>query len=380
MEQTIKSALYPQMEKSDGSSLKLTEQNFRDLVHSSPDAIFVYVDEQIIFANNTALKLLSAEKPEDVLGRDMFDFIPSSNRKVLKRAVDLIINNKKSFISNEEKLITIDGKTLDIEISATSFNFNGKKGIQAFIRDISKRKQLEKEVILISERIRQQVSRDLHDDLNPHLIGIEALSQVLAMSLKKINIPESVDAEKISTLISKAITKTHRLARGLCPIDIQSSGIQTPLMSLIKLVRSIYKIECKFTYDESIIIEDITLATNLYYIAQEATINAAKYSGGTLISITLEFNNEMLILSIEDNGSGIQKNKDSENEKSSGMGLKIMKYRAEIIDGVFSIRKNRLSGTSISVKIPTNILKSEGRISYGGRFPKTQPETQNFYS
>ncbi len=362
------------------SSLKLTEQNFRDLVHSSPDAIFVYVDDKIIFANNTAVKLLNAEKPEYVLGRDMLDFIPASNRKALKNAVDLIINNKKSYISTEEKLMTIDGKTIDIEISTTSFDFNGKKGVQAFIRDISKRKQLEKEIILISERIRHQVSRDLHDDLNPHLIGIEALTQVLSMNLKKMNIPESADSEKISALINKAITKTHRLARGLCPVDMQSSGIQTPLMSLIKLVRNLYKIECKFTYDESIIIEDITLATNLYYIAQEATLNAAKYSGGTLISITLEINSDMMTLSIEDNGSGLVRKKEPDGGRNSGMGLKIMKYRAEIIDGIFSIRKNRPTGTAIVVKIPTNILKTQGRISYGGRIPKIKPETSDLYS
>jgi signal transduction histidine kinase len=247
-------------------------------------------------------------------------------------------------------------------------------------RDITERKQLEKEIILISERIRQQVSRDLHDDLNPHLIGIEALSQVLSMSLKKNHIPESADAEKITALINKAITKTHRLARGLCPIDLESSGIQTPLMNLMKLVRSLYGVECKFTYDESIIIEDIALATNLYYIAQEATLNSAKYSGGSLITITLERSRDTLTLSIEDNGTGIPRGDGADKEKNSGMGLKIMKYRAEIIDGVFSIQKNRPAGTVISVKIPINILKSEGRISYGGRFPKTKPEAADIYS
>ncbi len=752
MDQMIEQIPNTNPEKKENGSLELTEANFRDLAHSSPDAIFVYVDEKIIFSNNTALKLLHAEKTEEVTGRDIWDFIPAASHKSLKRAVDLILNNKKSYISTEDKMITVDGEIIDIEISSTYFNFNGKNGIQAFIRDISKRKkaeerlkstekdykivfestgtamlfldedktislingecekitgytreeiegkkkwtefvdpvdrimleanhesrrksgaapmnfefrlidkfqryhnafmtitiipgtkksvasiidlteikkaeeilaatqqnyrllventkeaiaiiqdemvryvnpklceitgysekqvlnkkfyklvhsdfneivrgeyhhrldgtesntispvkiidtgsnerwfqinsvltiwgdkpavllffndvtetknaqdalmaseekyrllaenakdiiivydengsinylnnsgyetfgikkdsnntinvrdilfpgieyltpsalidesrrdfknyknrievsnflgemiqletisspikldsenygmlvvgrdvterkQLEREIILISERIRQQVSRDLHDDLNPHLIGIEALSQVLSMTLKKNQIPESADAEKIAALINKAITKTHRLARGLCPIDLESSGIQTPLMNLMKLVRNLYKVECKFTYDESIIIEDITLATNLYYIAQEATLNAAKYSGGSLITITLERSSDNLTLTIEDNGSGIKKENDK--DKNIGMGLKIMKYRSEIIDGVFSIRKNRPKGTTINVKIPINILKSEGRISYGGRFPKTKPETQNLYS
>jgi len=501
--------------------LKLPEKIFRDMINSSLDAIFILVEEKIIFINNTGIKLLRASKDDEIVGRSIWDFIPAERHKPFKNSIDYIISNEKSCISTEDKLLTIDGEILDIEISFTYINFDNKKGIQTFIRDITKRKiddetlaaaregyrllaentkeaiaviqdelvryvnpklceitgfstkqirnkkfyklvhtdskdivsseyhntlsgaktnsmhaikiidtkncerwfqlnsiltkwerrpavlilfndvtetknaqdalmlseekyterkQLEREMILISERIGQQVSRDLHDDLNPHLIGIEALAQVLYMNLKKNQMAEADAAKKISTLINKAITKIHRLARGLCPIDIESSDIQTPLMNLIKLVRSLYGIECKFTYDESIIIEDITLAANLYYIAQEAVINAARYSGGSLITIILKQINNTLILLIEDNGHGIRKWKKTDGDKPSGMGLKIMKYRAEIIDGVFSIQKNKPSGTIISVKIPTSILKSEGRISYDGRFSKTKQETANIYS
>jgi signal transduction histidine kinase len=200
------------------------------------------------------------------------------------------------------------------------------------------------------------------------------------MNLKKNQIAEADEAEKISTLINKAITKTHMLARGLCPIDLELSGIHTPLMNLIKLVKNLYGIECKFIYDETIIIEDITLAANLYYIAQEAAINAARHSNGSLVTIMLKQINNTLILSIEDNGRGMSKIKKSDSDKNSGMGLKIMKYRAEIIDGIFSIQKNKPSGTIISVEIPISILKSEGRLSYGGKFPTTKQETANIYS
>jgi len=151
-------------------------------------------------------------------------------------------------------------------------------------------------------------------------------------------------------------------------------------MKMIKLIRNFYGIECKFIYDDTVKIKDITLATNLYYIAQEAAFNSAKYSGGSLIIITLKRNPESLILSIEDNGVGIPNIPEPDSEKSSGMGLKIMKYRAEIIDGVFSIQDNIPSGTIINIKIPINILKSEGRITYGGRIPKTKPETENIFS
>ncbi|MCL2156184.1 MAG: PAS domain S-box protein [Leptospirales bacterium] len=491
---------------------KLPEKIFRDMIQSSPDAIFIYVDEKIIFVNSAGVKLLRASNEDEIVGKSIWDFIPAERHKSSKNSIDYIIGNTKSCVSTENKLLTMDGEVLDIEISSSYINFDNRKGIQAFIRDITKRKndvmeikkaqdalmlseeryrllaenakdiiivyeengainyinnsgyeilgikknnkkpinikdllpdgkylkphdliknkekdfvsyknrtevinfsgkkikleavasrikldndkygilvvarditkrkQLERELILISERIRQQVSRDLHDDLNPHLIGIEALTQVLYTSLKKNQLKEADEAEKISALINKAITKIHRLERGLCPVDLESLGIQTPLMNLIKLVRSLYGIECKFTYDESIIIEDMTLATNLYYIAQEAIINAARHSGGSLITITLKQTNNMLLLSIKDNGYGINKKSDSVLPPAiCGMGLEIMKYRAEIIAGVFSIRKNKPSGTIISVNIPISILKSEGRISYDGRLSKNRQETADIY-
>ena len=54
-------------------------------------------------------------------------------------------------------------------------------------------------------------------------------------------------------------------------------------------------------------------------------------------------------------------------ELNSGMGLKIMKYRAEIIDGTFMLTSNRPSGTIITVRMPVTITKGGGRINYGRR-------------
>ena len=144
------------------------------------------------------------------------------------------------------------------------------------------------------------------------------------------------------------------------------------LINLLKLIRKLYGIEGKFIYDESIVIEDPNLSSNLYYIAQEAVFNAAKYSGGTSICVKLKKEGDFLVLSIEDDGKGMQKNSFSDDEKGRGRGLKIMKYRAEIIDGNLQIMNKRPSGTIISVKIPIEILKDEGRIYYGGSYSKKQ--------
>jgi PAS domain S-box-containing protein len=360
---------------------KIEEEKYRLLAENAKDIIIVYEEDGTInYINNSGHEILGIKR-DNKNPINIEDLLPPGGKYL--KPHDLIKNKDKDYIShkNRTEVISFQGEIIKLQTIASPVKLDNEKyGILIVARDITEMKQLEREIIHISERLRQQVSRDLHDDLNPHLIGIEALAQVLYMNLKKNQITEAEEAEKISTLINKAITKIHRLARGLYPIDLESSGIQTPLIDLIKLVRSLYGIECKFTYDESIIIEDITLAANLYYIAQEAAINAARHSGGSLITIKLKQVSNTLILSIEDNGYGMSKEKIYHSDKTSGMGLKIMKYRAEIIDGVFSMHKNKPSGTIISVNIPISILKSEGRISYGGKRTKTKQETTNIYS
>ncbi len=355
-------------------ALMSSEEKYRLLAENAKDIIIIYdQDYRLDYINTSGLETFGLERNiiskmtiRDILLRGDTAELPAA--KDDRRKKTKIYKNRFEARNYKKELILLETLSSPVKLD------NDRCGILVVARDVTERKKLEKEIILISERIRQQVSRDLHDDLNPHLIGIEALTQVLSLKLKKKDIPEHAEAEKISGLISKAITKTHRLARGLCPIDLESTGIQTPLMNLAKLLRNIYSIECKFEYDESIIIEDLTLATNLYYIAQEAAFNAAKYSHGSIISIALKKEKEHLILEVKDNGLGLSPEQMKDYEHSSGMGLKIMKYRAEIIDATFMLTSNRPSGTTITVRMPANITKGAGRINYGRRRINRQQE------
>lgn len=90
------------------------------------------------------------------------------------------------------------------------------------------------------------MGRDLHDDLSPHLIGIEALSEVLKLRLEKKSKVEARELEKIRQLINEAITKTHRLVKGLCPIELGIEGLSAALGNLAQRISSIYGVTCRF--------------------------------------------------------------------------------------------------------------------------------------
>ncbi|HPJ39121.1 MAG TPA: histidine kinase, partial [Spirochaetota bacterium] len=231
------------------------------------------------------------------------------------------------------------------------------RGVLVIARDITERNRLEREIINISERIRMQVGRDLHDDISPHIIAIGAFAEVLKRKLEKKELQEAEDMEKIRDFLSEASVKIRRLVKGLCPVDLDAKGVISALDNLAERISTIYSIECSFEYDRSIMIYDNTLATSVYYIAQEAVYNAAKHSGASRISISFFPDADgNYILSVMDDGSGFS----PVELRSKGQGLKIMRYRADIINGSFDIKKNDPAGTVITVAIPAATLKRQG--------------------
>jgi signal transduction histidine kinase len=88
----------------------------------------------------------------------------------------------------------------------------------------------------------------------------------------------------------------------------------------------------------------------LYRIAQEAVNNALKHSGAKNIVIHVGQANEGIVLSVKDDGKGI----DLSVPRTSGMGLHIMDYRARLIRGVLDIRSNG-NGTEVSCRVPQSL-------------------------
>src|SRR5438105_1387362 len=82
----------------------------------------------------------------------------------------------------------------------------------------TERKQLEKEILEISDRERRSIGQGLHDGLCQHLAGIELMSQVLEQNLAKKSHPAAAQAGKIAEHMREAIAQTRMLARGHPPV------------------------------------------------------------------------------------------------------------------------------------------------------------------
>ncbi|MHC4192350.1 MAG: sensor histidine kinase [Planctomycetota bacterium] len=212
------------------------------------------------------------------------------------------------------------------------------------------RKRLEKELLSISERERQRIGQELHDSIGQQLTGIAFMMEVLGDKLSDKSLSEQVSyAEKINARVSQATEQTHNLARGLHPIDLDRNGLVSALHELKANTEQLFEVSCTLKCEKAASINDVPVAINLYRIAQEAITNAIKHGKAKKIMIELTSKNGGLTLTVENDGLDFL----AGPSHSEGMGLKIMRYRAEIINSSFDIHKGTNGGTIVTCVLPS---------------------------
>ena len=213
--------------------------------------------------------------------------------------------------------------------------------------DVTERKLLEKEVLEISEMERQRIGRDLHDTVGQNLTGAAFLCEALEGKLTARRAEEAAQAAKIKGLLNRTVAEARSIARGLCPVAGHENGLATAIEELASNVRSVYGTACSAECDPGVVVRDTVVASHLYRIAQEAVNNAIKHGKARNIGIHLTGGDGELALVVSDDGLGVP----DELDEVRGMGLRIMKYRAEMIAGALAIRSRPGGGTVVACRL-----------------------------
>ena len=253
---------------------------------------------------------------------------------------------------------TQTGQVREVLIDASAFWEEGKiVHLRWFVRDMTRRKQLEREVLAISERERSAFSRELHDSLGQQLSGITYLTNVLRDRLRDTGSPEAAAAERISNLLKQAIEQARAVARGLSPVRPEPEGLSAALKELAAQSSEVFGIECAFRCPRPVLVGDSEEATHLYRIAQEAVHNAFRHGQAKQITISLARMQTGIRLRIADNGKGIG----TLSPRRKGLGLRLMQYRAGLLQGTVSVRPRPQGGTEVCCIAPAKVLRAPAK-------------------
>jgi signal transduction histidine kinase len=223
----------------------------------------------------------------------------------------------------------------------------------ALAAESERRRQLEKEILIISEREQQRIGHDLHDTLCQHLTATAIAGQILGEKLSAESRPEVDDASQIVEMVEEGISIARNLARGLFPAEIEAEGLISALRELAATHDGRGGVACRFETEKPPLIDDTITAAHLYRIAQEAVRNAVRHSGARNVVIGLADDGVGAKLTVRDDGTGIPE----PSEGRKGMGLHIMRHRAGIIGAGFQIDSDS-RGTLVSCTLPARQRES----------------------
>lgn len=287
---------------------------------------------------------------EHMEGKAMWDLFPLSDDVEDFHKSFLLGKNGEAVRESEGLWVTPDGQ--ERCFSWTFTVLKGRDGTTAHVVatgvDVTERRRVEQTVLEVSAREQRRIGQDLHDGLGQHLTGIAFLSKVMAQRLSERSYLEAKEAEKIVKLVNQAIEKTRELAQGLLPVVSEGHGLMSALERWSDEVRDVCHVECRFVCENPVLIDDVSMATHLYHIAQESVNNAIKHGKPEVITIRLASDGDTGTLIIDDDGSGYQR----ASSKHTGLGLGIMNHRANMMGGSLDVRSLTPHGARVTCIFP----------------------------
>jgi signal transduction histidine kinase len=224
-------------------------------------------------------------------------------------------------------------------------------------REVAARARLEREVIESCAREQRRIAYDLHDGVGQQLVSIALSAKLLEEHLFPDHPAEAGRASAIVRLANQAARQARLTARSLEGAD-GVGDLKTALESLAMNTSQMCTVKSMVKANASSLPISAPVAAQLYRIAQEAVRNAIEHGAAREVLIQLTLGNRDMVLTVQDDGHGFEA-----KTNGHGMGLRIMRYRAQCIGGSCDVHTAPTKGTIVYCRVPMEAQPSLSTIS-----------------
>jgi two-component system, NarL family, sensor kinase len=201
--------------------------------------------------------------------------------------------------------------------------------------------------IEIQEQTLKTISQEIHDNIG----------QVLSLAKLNLNtLPNSEDPKIQDTknLVSKAINDLRNLSHSMHGDIITALGLHQSIINELKIIENTGQFAPVLTVTGTIYKLNTQKEMVLFRLVQEALHNIVKHSGAKNITVALQYMPDVFVLTVEDNGKGFDLTPFNEADNTTGMGIRNMHNRANLIGANFKMSSTVGSGTVIIIELPAN--------------------------
>jgi len=221
--------------------------------------------------------------------------------------------------------------------------------MQAQLRNLSR------QVLLVQERERKRISRELHDVIGQILTSINYRLTNLKRDVvfDPGNFGSSIDHTQL--LVEKAVNIVHRFARELRPTVLDDLGLIPALRAFMNGFREEAGIHVGFSTVAAVEQLKGDKRIVLYRVVQEALNNVARHAQASRVDVRIQKLENAICLQISDNGKGFSTARVLHAKRQNRLGLLGIRERLTMVNGNFSIESVPGKGTTIEARIPLGI-------------------------
>lgn len=143
-------------------SLHDNQKQYHRLLNSMPNGVLIQKDNRIIYSNERGIKMLGGEEPDDIIGRSVYDFVHPGDETSLAIHSKLVNNTDQPATSFEQKLVTLDQRVIDVEVTGVPITYHGEKCILTIDRDITDKKKQE-QLLQETQKKYEMITNNMHD-------------------------------------------------------------------------------------------------------------------------------------------------------------------------------------------------------------------------
>jgi PAS domain S-box-containing protein len=354
-------------------ALNSANDRYQHTVDSVMDAIVAVDEDMTILLFNPAAELMFGHKAVDAVGQSLDILIPQRYRmvhgthmmafagpeQVLPRTVvpqrDIVgvrANGTEFPIESTFSKSVVDGH---LQMTAVLRDATQKRNTEQELRDAnSQLRELSNSLTQVRELERTRISRELHDDLGQQLTGLKLSLSWLGNRIKEGRETAAQNVDDMRHQLDSAIASVRRIAAELRPRVLDDMDFAEALTWQTREFTRHSGLDVSLNLEEGEQIKDNEVGTALFRIVQEALTNVVRYAQASQVRISLTQRDEMLVLSIQDNGIGFDS-----SVRKGGVGLVGMRERCTSIGGQFSILSQPNGGTTIVVTVPLAFLQAK---------------------
>ena len=349
------------------NNLRDATDRYHHTIDSVMDAVVAVDESLIIRLFNPAAELMFGYQAEHMLGRPLSDLMPERYRpghdlhvgrfmrsdvasRAMSMAPQLDITGLRS-----------DGSEFPIESTISQTWIGQHKQLTAVLRDVTQRRRAEAEVYRTNQQLRElsaalqhvreeertRIARELHDELGQQLTGLKLDLSWLANRLKEGREANPDKVLEMRQALDAAIVAVRRIATELRPLILDDLGFGEAVTWQAAEIQKRSGLKIALDLSAAHWVQHDGLATALFRIVQESLTNVVRHAQATEVCIGLVTDETNLVLTVSDNGQGL-----TSDLPSGGIGWVSMRERAMAFGGVFSVRNNCTSGTTVEVALP----------------------------